>query len=432
MTIGIIKRAVIALLVLGLLGQVALAKEKTEIRIMARDMIGNAELYEVLFEEFEAIRPDIELVWEIAIDDWTDKLTTMLIAGVAPDIFEAWSWWCVDWANNGLLLDLRPYVQRDLTPQDIRDIFPGDWEACFLRYGERKGEQYAMPRYTNVGVTYYNTHRLEEAGLVDIYTVAQRGGWNFDTFREYARKLTVHDYTADIRQYGAHIEIGSIERLTGLVASFGGRMFSFEPLAYALDEPPAVAALEFQQRLMYEDQVIPKRSDPGERKSFSSGAVGIHLEGSHAVPYRLDEIGDSFPWLLAPWPAGPGGAISWAAGDKYCVNRQTKDPNATWQVLKFLTSTEGAIAHARYAALAPCRRSAMREYLRLYPGINAQAHMETANTARVFEEGQIPESRRISDIIEGALGRIWDGAIAPKTAFMEVKNQVDNILAPFR
>lgn len=409
----------------------ALAAGTTEVRIMARPTtVGNDVFFEALIETFKAIRPDLKLVWDPAWDH--DKLTIMLISGSAPDIFETWGWRPVDWANSGLLLDLRPYVQRDLTAEDIKDFFPGDWEACFLRFGERKGEQYGMPRYTNTGVTYYNVNRLQEAGLADIYTVAQGGGWTFEAFREYARKLTVHDHEANVKKYGAQIEISGIQRLTGLVASFGGRMFSFNPLAYAFDEPQTVAALEFHQRLMYEDQVIPKRGDPAALKNFPSGAVALHLEGSGTVRLHRRAIDDSFPFLLAPWPAGPGGRVSWAAGDKYCVSRQTKDPDSTWEVLKYLTSVEGAMAHTRYLAYAPSRRSAMREYLRLYPEINAWAHAETANTARVFEESQIPDGSKISAIVNGALVRIWDGVIAPRVAFSEIKDQVNSLLVPFR
>lgn len=405
---------------------------KTTITLMTRDLQGNADMYKALISEFEAKNPDIEVKWEIATGDWVAKLTTMFVAGVAPDIFELWGWFATDWAQNGFLLDLRPYVRRDITRSDMTDIFPGDWEATFVRFGPRRGEQYAFPRYTNVGLTYYNVEQLDRAGLEDIYALSQRGGWTFDMFREYARKLTMFDSNLNRRRFGAHIEIGGIERLTGLVASFGGRLFSFDPLGYALDEPGAVAALQFHARLMHDDQVIPMRTAPSDHKSFSSGAVGIHLEGSHAVPYRRKEIMDNFVWKMAPWPAGPGGAVSWAAGDKYGINRQTKNPDAAWRFLKFLTSTEGAIAHAKYAGLAPYRRSAMRAYIEMYPGINAQAHAETAVTARVFEEAQVPESRRIAEIVNPALHRIYDNRMPVATAVSEVKAAVNAILAPFR
>ncbi len=405
--------------------------EKVTITLFTRDLAGNNELYKYLIEQFQAQNPDIQVKWEIATGDWVSKLSTMLVAGVAPDIFELWGWFATDWAQNGLLLDLRPFVRRDMTRNDIADIFPGDWEATFLRFGKFKGEQYAFPRYTNVGVTYYNVDKLNNAGLEDIYTLAQKGGWTFDVFREYARKLTYVDEKGQ-RRFGADIKIGGVERLTGLVASFGGRLFSFDTLAYALDEPNALAALQFHQRLMHDDQSIPRRTAPGDLKNFSAGAIAIDLEGSHAVPYRIREIGNSFSWKMAPWPAGPGGRISWAAGDKYAINRQTKHPEAAWKFLKFLTSTQGAIAHARYAGLAPYRRSAMRAYIEMYPNVNAQSHAETAITARVFEEAQVPESRKVSELITAAYRRVLDQGVPVATAMGEVKDAVNALLAPYR
>ncbi|NLN29564.1 MAG: extracellular solute-binding protein, partial [Firmicutes bacterium] len=81
--------------------------------------------------------------------DWIDRTYVQLAAGTAPDIMRTWGPFHVAWAEAGLLLDLSPFVERDLTPDDIADFFPTTWEGGQLQFGPKAGLRFGMPRHVN-------------------------------------------------------------------------------------------------------------------------------------------------------------------------------------------------------------------------------------------------------------------------------------------
>ena len=92
----------------------------------------------------ERRNPHIKVHYQPLTGDWIEKLTTELIAGTAPDVFEMWGDFAVNWAENGLLLDLQPYVDRDFDADYIRGFYPGQWEATVLVAGPNAGMRYGI------------------------------------------------------------------------------------------------------------------------------------------------------------------------------------------------------------------------------------------------------------------------------------------------
>jgi len=425
---GVVGFAVILCAGFVLLGATAALAEEIQITIVTQTVALEArtELMDWAIEKFKSLHRGVNVKWEPGLD--VDKITTMMIAGVAPDIFEMWGDFAMNWAQSGMLLDLRPYVERDMDEIDLEDIFPGDWDACFIKFGEYEGEMFGFPQYTNAGITYYNVQEVANAGLPDIFELKDE--WTFDKFREYARHLTYFDAQADRRRYGADTYFWGCERITGLVGSFGGRMVTFDPLAFVMDEPPAIQGLEFHRTLMHEDCVIPDRNRPWAARDFTAGNVPVLLEGSHAIPEIYPII--EFEWKTAPWPVGPGGRVSWAAGDKYGIFRGTQHPKMAWEFVKLLTSSEGSVMQARLGGLAPFRRSAMQEYIETYPEINPESHAITALTARVFEQSLVPESREFAATVNQALDRIWWEGVSAATAMKEIAGRIEKLFEPYK
>ena len=74
--------------------------------------------------------PTININVETAASGWVDKLVTSMIAGDAVDIFQAWPDIFYVWVAKDLILDIQPYVDRDLTSDDLDDFIEAQWTSC--------------------------------------------------------------------------------------------------------------------------------------------------------------------------------------------------------------------------------------------------------------------------------------------------------------
>src|SRR4029079_160319 len=69
-------------------------------------------------------------------------------------------------------------------------------------------------------------------------------------------------------------------------------------------------------------------------------------------------------WDVAMLPKGKAGSISWIAGSGFGISAGTKFKNEAWQVLKYLTSTEGLNKVAAAGRGYPGRNSSVQAFYR--------------------------------------------------------------------
>src|SRR5690606_31435588 len=180
----------VALCLLLVVAAAAALAQTTTIRFHYRGGGARTEVVQAWIQEFERQNPDIKVEWEQPTGDWQDKLIVAMATGTAPDVVEFWGSFGQQLARNGWLLDLRPYVERDMTEEDIADFFPAAWEGTFVQHGPHAGEQFALPRYINTMFPSYNKSLTEQAGLERPRRLYGRGDWTWQTLRESSRKLT--------------------------------------------------------------------------------------------------------------------------------------------------------------------------------------------------------------------------------------------------
>src|SRR5690606_26020551 len=139
------------------------------------------------------------------------------------------------------LMDLRPFVARDFTAQDIADFYPVAWDASFLKVGNNAGIQFRIPRYMITTVYYYNEDLINEAGLVTPTHLEAEGNWTYASMRDLARKLTKSTNADTITQYGFTNDNDAWRRLSVWVRAFGGEFFNPEdPTDFTGDSAEAI------------------------------------------------------------------------------------------------------------------------------------------------------------------------------------------------
>ena len=80
---------------------------------------------QLLLQDFHEAHPNIEVFYTPEPDNYEDRMLADMQAGVAPDVFAG----CCDtfpvWAQEGYLLDLRPFVDSDLRARNDRRLGQG-------------------------------------------------------------------------------------------------------------------------------------------------------------------------------------------------------------------------------------------------------------------------------------------------------------------
>jgi multiple sugar transport system substrate-binding protein len=204
---------------------------------------------------------------------------------------------------------------------------------------------------------FYNRDLFEAKG-VPLPSPTEPMTW--EQFRETAARLT----NADAGEYGFTFQ-PNFTSFVPWLWSGGGDYMNAEETASTLDQPDAVAALDFVTGLLTEDEVATPITDLANanfaREAFNSGKVGMHTDG----PWQFVNLREdaAFNWDVAPLPAGKAGSITWVAGSGFGVSNTTEHPNEAWQAVQVITSSQSLQKLAQAGRGYPARQSAVPAFV---------------------------------------------------------------------
>lgn len=383
------------------------------------------EYVRAVLQDFSEQHPGIEVEYMPLTGSWQDKLTVEMVAGTAPDVFEMWGQFANDWADKGMLMDLDPFVKRDFSEREIKDFYPGQWQATLHPGGPHAGERIGLPRYVNTGILYYNLDAFDRAGLAYPVTLERQQNWNWNTFLEAARKLTERDAEGRVRMWG-YREV----YWAPWIYTAGGKAFDWpeDPYRYVMNEPSAVNALEFLRSLIWDYGVAQVSGNFGDGKAAMGSAWGSCSLGSVKA-----EAGSQFRWNTGPLPIGPTGLRhSWIGKDMWGMYSGTKHPQEAWMLVKFLVSPKGSALAARIIGEQPVRISALPAYRDAHPGVDVHYAVEMGLTALPWPTYVIPESQKIGSLLESAIGdSVWNNRKAVRQAVEEIRGPIEALLAAY-
>jgi len=311
--------------------------EKVKVRWMSRaaDWGGQeatVALPEMVKTYFNADYPDIEVAVEPAPPEWIEKLVTAMVAGDAVDVFEAWPDIFHEWVERNLILDLQPFVDRDLTKETIDDYIPAQWEALFMN-----GKRVGLPLYVDMRLETYNKDIFDKYGVS--YPPAD-GNWTVEDYAAMCTKLT-QDTNGDgkIDLWGSILETGGWFYWPRM---FGGDYVDpNDNTKCYLDSEGSQAALNFIWE--YQWRKVPNVfAQPAQvenawyYEAFVPQMVAIAEKGCY--PARtVREIEGKFKWDYAHPPKGPKGHHTLVDSDGWSIWIGSKQAEAAWKLIKFLS-----------------------------------------------------------------------------------------------
>lgn len=297
------------------------------------------DVYQKISDELSAklASQNIKLQYDPApVTGYEDKLKAEFSAGNAPDIVWIPGASTADYAQLGVIMDLKAEADKD-SAFKLSDYYDAPMKE--LTDG---GKLWGLPRDISTLVIYYNKDLFKKYNVDDPAKLAAEGKWDWANFERVAKELT----HPDEKIYGF-----SMSNWWGLWGYFvyggGGNLFSADRKACGLTDPGSVKGLQFMADLFLTDKVAPAPGVEGGvgETEFLAGTIGMFPNGRWMTPGVRQNA--KFDWGVVEMPKGEK-ATTWLFWGPYVVNAKTKNPDQAWTVLKALT---GADVQAQVAAL---------------------------------------------------------------------------------
>lgn len=373
---------------------------------------------------FESAHPGVTVHGERVTasgDEYVQKLLVEQAAGLTPDVI-----FCGDnyagFASRGMLLDLKPYVERDPSVK-LADYYPQ-----LVRAFSSGSKLYALPRdIAPIGLVYYNKSLFDKAGVP-----YPDGSWSWDyqprpalgnkDFLTVARKLTHSGASTNdtIFGYSAGDNSWTMDNfIYSSGASFVDNINSPTKLLY--NDPRIVKAIQLTEDLAGKYNVSPSAielasSGVGSHELFAQGHIAMYVSGIWEVPRFRQEI-QNFDWDIAAFPAGPSGQRGVQTGwSGYGIAASCQHKQAAWELVKYLAGPIGLSNLARSGLAQPAIAHLANSPLWLDNERPKNRKLTIEEVPYVHFSVISPKWTEVSAIVTPKLQLVWNGTLTAQQA----------------
>lgn len=272
-------------------------------------------------DRFMEENPGIKVeVTTVPYPEYQQRLLTAVQGGNAPDVSTLDQIWVGAFAQAGAVADLSDRAAA--SGIERASFFPGAWDSASFNDG-----LYGVPFNVDVWqFSFYNKELLDEANVSpdDLKT--------FDGLKAAAEKLT-KDGKFGVGLFG-HRGEDTVVVVNSFIFSNGGHVLDDDG-ACALDEPPAVEALEFLQDLaQFAPSGILNASSGDMRELFLNGSLAIEFWPALEQPTLQTSKID---WGFVNGTAGDTGkAVGTFGGWNLAVYESSEHKDAAWKFIEFM------------------------------------------------------------------------------------------------
>ncbi len=361
----------------------------------------------------------------LSVDQYREKLITLLAGGETFDNLYFHHVISGEFMGHGLLRPIDSYIAQNASAVNTSDYSP-----YLLKIFGWEGKQYGLPQEANPWATWYNSDLLARSGLQKPEELIQSNKWDWTTgFLDLAKSATHKGSDAQTWGYGGW---GNGQGYWGWtywlppVWSNGGDLWTSDFKHLALDQDPAIEALQFWADLSTKYDVAPPQ-DQGKQWDQTAGQIAM---GSFA-PFTVPNF-DKFHWKpgMVVNPSGPAAGAFYASGTSaFGISTLSKNPDPAWQWCQWIC-TDGVkiwLDHGFFTA--PPRKS-----LATYPGwVSSRKPWESVDTwakatAAIRLPAAVPGWTDAINALSKELNLALLGKQTAKDAIAKVKAPIDAIL----
>jgi multiple sugar transport system substrate-binding protein len=285
---------------------------------------------------------EVELDANMAVADARRKLVTSFAAGAAPDVIIAIQYWVQDLYTNGIIEPLNSYFDAWDAKEDF---FQNVVEGAKAR---PDGALTYTPLTNIVYNLYYRADWLKEAGL----GVPETYDHLIAASMAMANPPERYGYGLRGQPYQGIEMIHPIWRSAGVeIVDQNGNV--------DFDSPAAIEVAEKWIGMLTKDKSVPPTAvNDGMREIytlFQNGKIGMWLYPTMASRVLMDALGDNVQYGLTPRVGEKHYSLANPEGPM--MTSSSKEKEAAWEFIKFITSGEAALLYTRDRNTLPVRRS---------------------------------------------------------------------------
>lgn len=366
---------------------------------------------ESALEEFNTSQDEIEVeyVYQPWGDVWTKSLAA-IAAGDPPDIIVQDINSVQQRADAQQATNIQEFIDQE--DEDLQSRFyPQLWDTVI-----HEDEAYALPFNTDTHVLFYNKDLFEEAGLDP---EAPPATWA--ELEEMARTLDVQNGDTWDR-FGFYPRWNLGADIWALNAD-GGTSWFDEEGNVTINTPNKVAAMEWMldwQDYYGRDNINRYEAEFGQGVAdpFISGLVAMRGQNINYYLNLRDNAPEDFNFGVAPLPEFEEGSGNWTWGGGFVLEIPygAQDPEASFEVMEYLTSTETQEEFGMNSFDIMANQEA-NENLMTHPDLSEEGQLMYEMAHQNFENTVItPVPLTAPDFVPLVNGQIDEAFLGNKTA----------------
>ncbi|HVL22943.1 MAG TPA: sugar ABC transporter substrate-binding protein [Thermomicrobiales bacterium] len=321
-----------------------------EISFMNWDTVADTPLETALntFQEQTGITVNVQ---PTPTGEYETKMRTLIASGSPPDVMRINDDFVRGYSLTGQILDLNPYIEQS-------GINPDEYNEHPYRFPiQPDGTHMAWTLGTQPAMIFYNVSMFEEAGVTRPPGTWTDKGWTWDDFLETAKQLT----DAGQQRWGALVyDDTSSETVYTVNNGEPTGIYSEDGTEFTLANPAAIEGIQWITDLACVHEVQPPWSqlqqDQAGNQLFASGRVGMIERTFGTAAYFRNNVSE-FTWDVAPVPANVSQTTIATLID-FCIPKSAGNPDAAWELLKFLGGVEGGRIFAEAGVWVPAHKEA--------------------------------------------------------------------------
>lgn len=391
--------------------------EKTTITFWHTWSGSEADALQAVVDDFNNSQDKVHV--EVLSSQTEDKMLTAIPSGDGPDLVYTADTTCSKWAQAGMLNPIDEFIAS--SGLDTSNIYDSVYQL-----GAYDGTQYGIPFTMDSYMLFYNKAVLDELGVEPPTTL--------EGLAEISQKAALTDENGDYTRLGYVPDYPWIDRVE-IPYLFGAEFYDFDTDQVTCTSDAFKQAIAYKASFYddYEREKVEKfKSGFGAYASsdnaFFQGKVVFAIEGEWFENFIDQYAADDFQWDSVAVPvteshpelAGSGRL----QGGMLSVSASSKNPEAAFEVINYLTSDDAYIKFCAAKGSLPTTYSALKseELTKEAPQLEKFVNSVLEGKAKAFPA--VPFSAEYSDEQGLAEEAVYSGE---KTVDEALQNLADEL-----
>jgi ABC-type glycerol-3-phosphate transport system substrate-binding protein len=389
------------------------AQSNRKLSILTWNIADQEVLFKEEFADFKAQNPGVEIEW---LDKKGPELPafyqTQLVAGTAPDIVDLQGMIWVEWAANGALLDLTPYMQKE---PDVAKLYNQDYLGSFV-YDKKN---YVVPFYIAKTLLFYNKLMFKEAGL-------SAPPKTFDEVVNFSQAMAKGEKTGFLTLnfdwlYWPLMQMNGIELLKPDMKT---PAFNTPKTIEVLDKLAKATASGGINKIAWTGRWVEPNG------AFASGNVGM-LQ-AHSASYFF--VKGQAPWVNADTLGAVQNPGNWSTPTNHglAISKSSKNPELAWALVKHMTgnkwATEFSVRRRILTGNIAADKTGLEKVKTDDPLAHAVLLTQLEHTDKMCGNWPLPNDAQVKDAFWSEIQNAVLGRKDAKTALADAERAVTRVM----